>query len=77
MIYSIMKSDGGVPLIQELYSKIKSQGLKPKTKAVSRQLSGDDTAVETTDLNTSDMGTMGGGMGGRFDKGNDKERPGL
>ena len=31
MIYSIMKSDGGVPLIQELYSKIKSQGLKPKT----------------------------------------------
>ena len=31
MIYSIMKSDGGVPLIQELYSKMKSQGLKPKT----------------------------------------------
>ena len=46
-------------------------------EAVSRQLSGDDTPVETTDLNTSDMGTMGGGMGGRFDKGNDKERPGL
>ena len=46
-------------------------------EAVSRQLSGDDTAVETTDLNTSNMGTMGGGMGGRFDKGNDKERPGL
>ena len=46
-------------------------------EAVSRQLSGDDTPVETTDLNTSDMGTMGGGMGGRFDKGNAKERPGL
>ena len=73
MIYSIMKSDGGVPLIQKLYSKIKSQGLKPKTKAVSRQLSGDDTPVETTDLNTSDMGTMGAGMGKRFEN-KDRDR---
>ena len=73
MIYSIMKSDGGVPLIQKLYSKIKSQGLKPKTKAVSRQLSGDDTPVATTDLNISDMGTMGAGMGKRFEN-KDRDR---
>ncbi len=33
-------------------------------EAVSRQLAGDDTAVECGDLNLSDMGTMGGGMGG-------------
>jgi spore coat protein CotH len=32
-------------------------------EAVSRQLSGDTAAVETGDLNLSDMGSMGGGMG--------------
>lgn len=42
-----------------------------RAEAVSRQLSGDDTAVETGALDLSLMGTMGGGMGkgfsGRFD----------
>ena len=43
-------------------------------EAVSRQLSGDDTAVATTDLNISDMGTMGAGMGKRFEnKGRDRK----
>ncbi len=38
-------------------------------EAVSRQLAGDTTAVETGDLNLSDMGSMGGGFGGSRDKG--------
>ena len=33
-------------------------------EAVSRQLAGDDSAVETGDLNLSDLGSMGGGTGG-------------
>ena len=35
-----------------------------RTEAVSRQLAGDTTAVETNGLNLSDMGSMGGGKGG-------------
>ena len=35
-----------------------------RAEAVSRQLAGDTTAVETGDLNLSDMGSMGGGFGG-------------
>ena len=40
-----------------------SQFVSLRAEAVRRQLNGDDTAVETGDLNTSDMGSMGGGMG--------------
>ena len=36
-----------------------------RAEAVSRQLGGDTTAVETGDLNLADMGSMGGGFGGR------------
>ena len=35
-----------------------------RAEAVSRQLRGDNTAVDTADLNLSDMGTMDHGMGG-------------
>jgi len=42
-------------------------------EAVSRQLSGDDTAVETGTLNLSDMGTMGNTMGGGQSKPSDGE----
>lgn len=35
-----------------------------RAEAVSRQLNGDDAAVETGDLDLSVMGSMGGGMGG-------------
>ena len=35
-----------------------------RAEAVSRQLEGDGAAVETGDLNLSDMGSMGGGFGG-------------
>lgn len=42
-----------------------------RAEAVSRQLTGDDTAVETGDLNLSDMGSMGGGFGGGKDRGFD------
>lgn len=41
-----------------------SQFVTLRSKAVSRQLSGDDTYVETEDINLSDMGSMGRGMGG-------------
>ncbi|MBR5772534.1 MAG: CotH kinase family protein [Clostridia bacterium] len=40
-----------------------AQFVSLRGEAVSRQLSGDDTAVETGSLNLSDMGSMGGGMG--------------
>lgn len=39
-----------------------------RAEAVSRQLSGDNTSVDTADLNLSDMGTMNRGMGGGMDK---------
>ena len=41
-----------------------SQFVSLRAEAVSRQLSGDDTAVETGDLDLSVMGTMGGSKGG-------------
>jgi hypothetical protein len=40
-----------------------TQFVNLRGEAVSRQLSGDDTAVETGSLNLSDMGSMGGGKG--------------
>lgn len=42
-----------------------------RAEAVSRQLEGDGAAVETGDLNLSDMGSMGGGFGGGKDRGFD------
>ena len=42
-----------------------------RAEAVSRQLDGDDTAVETGGINLSDMGSMGGGFGGGKDRGFD------
>jgi len=45
-----------------------------RSEAVSRQLEGDTTAVETGDLNLSDMGSMGGNMGGG-NKSQSEERP--
>ena len=42
-----------------------------RAEAVSRQLEGDGAAVETGDLNLSDMGRMGGGLGGGTDRGFD------
>ena len=47
-----------------------------RAEAVSRQLNGDTSAVETGDLNLSDMGSMGGGAarpGGRSDSGSDTQ----
>jgi hypothetical protein len=41
-----------------------SEFVSLRAEAVTRQLAGDDTAVDTGDLNTSLMGSMGGGMGG-------------
>ena len=41
-----------------------SEFITLRAEAVSRQLSGDNTAVDTAELNLSDMGTMGGGFGG-------------
>jgi len=44
-----------------------SKFVELRSEAVIRQLNGDDTKVDTADLNTSDMGTMnqgGGGFGG-------------
>ena len=41
-----------------------SQFVLLRAEAVSRQLAGDETAVETGSLNLTDMGSMGGGMGG-------------
>ena len=43
-----------------------SQFVSLRAEAVSRQLRGDDAAVETGDLDLSLMGSMGGGMGGSF-----------
>ena len=43
-----------------------SEFVSLRAEAVRRQLGGDDTAVETGDLNLSDMGSMGGGMGKGF-----------
>ncbi|MBR3439017.1 MAG: CotH kinase family protein, partial [Clostridia bacterium] len=40
-----------------------SQFVSLRAEAVRRQLNGDETAAETGDLNASDMGSMGGGMG--------------
>ncbi|MBR5947137.1 MAG: CotH kinase family protein, partial [Clostridia bacterium] len=48
--------DQGVSVLSEFVSL--------RTEAVSRQLNGDSTAVETGDINLSDMGSMGGGIGG-------------
>lgn len=39
-----------------------------RAEAVSRQLCGDNTSVDTADLNLSDMGTMNRGMGGGTDR---------
>ena len=39
-----------------------------RAEAVSRQLRGDNTAVDTADLNLSDMGTMNHGMGGGMNR---------
>lgn len=39
-----------------------------RAEAVSRQLSGDNTSVDTADLNLSDMGTMNRGMDGGMGK---------
>jgi len=41
-----------------------SQFVTLRAQAVSNQLNGDDTLVDVGDLNTSDMGSMGGNMGG-------------
>lgn len=49
-----------------------------RTQAVSRQLEGDTTLVETGDLNLSDMGSMGGDMDGKMGGGKmpqDDNRP--
>jgi len=46
-----------------------TQFVSLRAEAVSRQLSGDDTAVDTGSLNLSDMGSMGSGMGGGRDSG--------
>ena len=45
-------------------------------EAVSRQLAGDESAVETGDLNLSDMGSMGGGGGMPGGKGGPEEMSG-
>ena len=50
--------DSGVEALSEFVSL--------RAEAVRRQLGGDDTAVETGDLNLTDMGSMGGGMGKGF-----------
>ncbi|MDO5133583.1 MAG: CotH kinase family protein [Eubacteriales bacterium] len=42
-----------------------SQFVALRGEAVSRQLAGDDTAVDAGDLTLSEMGSMGGGRGGR------------
>ena len=39
-----------------------------RAEAVSRQLRGDNTSVDTADLNLSDMGTMNHGMGGGMNR---------
>jgi len=41
--------------------------VKLRGEAIARQLAGDDSAVECGDLNLSNMGSMGGGMGGGKD----------
>jgi len=56
---TIEEFDDGIAAMSEFVSL--------RGEAVTRQLAGDDTAVETGDLNLSDMGSMGGSMGG--DKG--------
>ena len=48
--------DQGVSVLSEFVSL--------RAEAVSRQLNGDSTAVDTGDINLSDMGSMGGSMGG-------------
>ncbi len=60
---TVEEFDTGVEAIREFVTL--------RAEAVTRQLAGDDTAVDTGDLNLSDMGTMGsgGGMGGGFDRG--------
>ena len=45
-----------------------------RAEAVKRQLDGNNTAVDTENLNLSDMGTMGGGMGGKNIKQPDKSK---
>ena len=50
--------DAGVEAMQQFVSL--------RAEAVSRQLDGNSTAVATDSLNVSDMGTMGGSMGGGF-----------
>ena len=55
--------DAGVQTMQQFVAL--------RAEAVSRQLGGDDTAVEAGDINLSDMGSMGGGFGGGKDRGFD------
>ncbi|MDO5441793.1 MAG: CotH kinase family protein [Bacillota bacterium] len=62
--------DAGVQTIKQFVSL--------RAEAVSRQLSGNTTAVETGDLNLSTMGSMGGmgGKGGQFDRDDMKGKDG-
>ncbi len=55
---TVEKFDKGVAAMQQFVAL--------RGEAVEKQLAGDDTVVDASDLNTSDMGSMGGGMGGNF-----------
>ena len=46
-----------------------------RSKSVQLQLAGSEETVDTGDLNISDMGTMGGGMGGNMPGGNRDQIP--
>ena len=54
--------------VEEFETGVKTlkQFVTLRAEAVSRQLNGDSTAVETGDLNLSTMGSMGGGKGGNM-----------
>lgn len=58
--------------VEEFNTGVKTmqQFVALRAEAVSRQLGGDTTVVETGDLNLSTMGSMGGGMGGNPGSGN-------